>query len=204
VVNGQTCTIMATPTSGPGQDELNIEMALGALDRSWFLVASPMTTIWSAYVGGLPGCYPPSPRELAVAFVTTIPLPKPSPYIAPGYAITGLRAYLETRASEQERFSQLTPLGPLEVITTRTSYQVDWGDRTGMDEGPHPYPGLPWPTGRITHTYTDMGRYDVTVIEQWSASWTLGGESGRITGLQSAPARIDDFEVTQLQAVRNR
>lgn len=201
----QTCTIMATPTSGPGQFEVNPEAAFTTVDSLGSVPGNPLSLIWSVIVASLPGCYAPSPKELAVAFVTTIPLPKPSPHIAPGYAITGLRAYLETRASEQERFNQLTPLGPLEVITARTSYQVDWGDRTGKDNGPHPYPGLPCgPTGRITHTYTNMGRYDVSVIEQWSATWTLGGESGRITGLQSAPAGIEDFEVTQLQAVRNR
>lgn len=88
--------------------------------------------------------------------------------------------------------------------TTRTSYVVDWGDGSGKDRGPHPYPGLAWPEGRITHTYTDMGCYDVTVTEHWAASWAVAGRSGRIPGLRSAPARIDDFVVTQLQAVRNR
>ncbi len=90
------------------------------------------------------------------------------------------------------------------MVTTRVSYEVDWGDGAGRDKGPYPYPGQPWPGGRITHTYTDMGRYDVTVTEHWSASWTVAGESGRIDGLRSAPARIQDFGVTQLQAVRNR
>jgi hypothetical protein len=49
-----------------------------------------------------------------------------------------------------------------------------------------------------------MGCYDVTVTEHWAASWAVAGRSGRIPGLRSAPARIDDFVVTQLQAVRNR
>ena len=201
-VDGQTCTILATPTSDSGQRELNFQAMLAVVDSFFFVPGNPFTTIWSVVVNTLPGCPGLSPEQVAVSFVTTIPLPKPAPYIAPGYAITGLKAYLETRASEQERFSQQTPLGPLDVVTTRTSYEVDWGDRTGKHS--HPYSGLPWPAGRITHTYTDMGRYDVTVIEQWAASWSLGGQSGRITGLRSAPARIEDFEVTQLQAVRNR
>jgi len=203
-VNGQNCTVMATSTSAVGKNEINLQAGLGITDVALFLPGSPLSALWSSIVNGLPGCAAPSPREVAVGFVTTIPLPKPSPYIAPGYAITGLRSYLETRASEQEHFSQQTPLGPLEVLTTRTAYEVDWGDGTARDRGPHAYPGMPWPDGRITHTYTDMGRYAVTVTEYWSASWSLAGESGRITGLRSAPARIENFEVTQLQAVRNR
>jgi len=181
-----------------------LEGALANADT--FARANPdVTTVWTRLVSGMPACAaPPSAQELAVGFVTTIPLPKPAPYIAPGYAITGLRAYLETRASESETFAQQTPLGPLQVRTTRTSYEVDWGDRSGQDRGPHAYSGLPWPEGRITHVYTDMGRYDVTVTEYWAASWTLGGESGQINGLRSAPANIASFVVTQLQAVRNR
>jgi len=187
-----------------GSQPRNLEEALANVDAfAWTYPEVP--AIWARLVSRYPACAaPPSAEELAVGFVTTIPLPKPAPYIAPGYAITGLRAYLETRASESQDFSQQTPLGLLQVRTTRVSYEVDWGDRSGTDQGPHTYPGLAWPEGRITHTYTDMGRYDVTVTQHWTASWTLAGQSGRIPGLRSAPAVIDDFEVIQLQAVRNR
>lgn len=203
--DGQLCTRYSPPTSPvDGSRPKNLEEAFANVDA--FARTYPeVPPVWARFVEGKPPCAaPPSAEELAVGFVTTIPLPKPAPYIAPGYAITGLRAYLETRGSENEDFSQQTPLGLLQVRTTRTSYEVDWGDRSGRDRGHYPYPGLAWPEGRITHTYTDMGRYDVTVNQHWAASWTLAGQSGRIPGLRSAPARIDDFEVTQLQAVRNR
>src|SRR5438132_2516639 len=56
---------------------------------------------------------PPAPTPAQVALLiwqTQVPLPHPSPYIAPGYAITGKRAYLEIRDSPSlapQHFSEL-------------------------------------------------------------------------------------------------
>jgi len=63
-----------------------------------------------------------------------VPLPRPQPHIAPGWAITGKLAYLETRGELTHTYSQGTPIGPME-ITARGRYYVDWGD--GTTTGPH-------------------------------------------------------------------
>jgi hypothetical protein len=127
-------------------------------------------------------------------------LPKPAPRIAPGYMLAGKMAYLETGATLATRFEHPTPLGVLTIDATSTVY-VDWGDSPRMD-GPFTEPGGPWPDGKITHSWTTARTYDITVQQRWSARWWLGGDSGTLDGL-TTEASIDDFEVRQLQAVRN-
>ncbi|MGH9179647.1 MAG: hypothetical protein ACRD0N_13965, partial [Acidimicrobiales bacterium] len=127
-------------------------------------------------------------------------LPKPEPRIAPGYMLAGKMAYLETGATMATRFEHPTPLGVLTIDASSTVY-VNWGD-SSRDEGPFDGPGAPWPHGKITHFWTTARTYDITVEQRWTARWWLGGDSGTLDGL-TTQATIDDFEVRQLQAVRN-
>ena len=124
-------------------------------------------------------------------------LPEPQPYIAPGWMITGKYAYLETRGQLRHSFTKDTPIGPLKITSTGR-YYIDWGD--GETTGPHSAEGGPWPDGQITHTYIDVGLYDVVVTEEWTATWSLGPASGSLSG-QRTVGRIDDFRVEQIQVV---
>lgn len=138
------------------------------------------------------------PGAVALSYWETVTLPDPDPYIAPGKAITGLAAYLETRGTLEVTFTDAeTPFGTLEILA-HGSYHVDWGD--GTRTGPHPAEGRPWPDGEIRHTYSHVGTYDVRVEIAWTATWALGGESGVLPGLQTS-ATIPDFPVGQIQAV---
>ena len=136
----------------------------------------------------------------AQAFWGTVPLPKPLPHIAPGWAVTGRKSYLETGGAPTAQFVRDTPRGQL-VIDATGPYYVDWGD--GTTSGPYDEPGLPWPNGTVTHVYERVGTYDVVVTQRWTAEWHLAGESGRLGGLRTE-GRIDDFPAEELQAVRNR
>lgn len=136
----------------------------------------------------------------AQAFWGTVPLPKPTPHIAPGWAVTGRKSYLETGSLPTARFTRDTPRGQL-VIDATGPYSVDWGD--GTVGGPYNEPGRPWPDGTITHVYERTGTYAVVVTQRWTAEWHLDGESGRLGGLRTE-GRIDDFPAEELQAVRNR
>jgi hypothetical protein len=138
-----------------------------------------------------------SPVVYAIRFWREIRLPDPEPAIAPGWAITGMPSYLETRGFRQRTYTSDTPFGPLELVATGR-YYVDWGD--GTTTGPHDAEGEPWPDGQIKHTYIDVGRYDVVVTERWSATWRIGDANGTLSGLQTV-GRIDDFRVEQVQAV---
>jgi hypothetical protein len=141
---------------------------------------------------------PETRQTYAVRFWQGIPLPHPEPYIAPGRAITGLLAYLETRGTTTHTYTEPnTPFGPL-TVTATGKYYVDWGD--GTRSGPHSREGKAWPEGEITHEYINVGVYDVVVTERWTATWNFGGESGTLDELRTV-GTIEDFPVQQIQAV---
>jgi hypothetical protein len=105
--------------------------------------------VWNDVLQRLPRCPAPTltPQEVAIGVVEAFPFPAPKPYIAPGKAITGLRAFLEPRSPTTVSEVRPTPLGDIQLNATGVFY-VHWGDtRTG----PHPGPGGPWPTGNISH-----------------------------------------------------
>jgi len=138
---------------------------------------------------------------VAARYWEQVTLPRPRPAIAPGRAITGKLAYLETRGEVARTYSSVDPVfGPLQITATG-SYTVAWGD--GDRTGPHRHEGQPWPAGQITHNYLNVGSYDIVVTERWTATWSLGGESGVLRTLQTT-GRIDDFPVEQIQAVITR
>lgn len=138
-----------------------------------------------------------TPAMLAMRYWEQVPLPKPAPDIAPGRAITGKLAYLETNGEVSKTYTNPTVFGQL-VISAWGSYGVNWGD--GSSSGPHAFEGLSWPDGRITHEYQVVGSYDILVTESWTATWSLGGEQGTLRTLQTS-GQIADFPVEQIQAV---
>jgi hypothetical protein len=142
-----------------------------------------------------------TPAMIAMRYWEQVPLPKPAPHIAPGRAITGKVAYLETHGEVARTYTNPTTIYGQLVIVASGSYEVDWGD--GTKTGPHAFEGRAWPDGGITHVYTDVGSYDILVTEKWTATWSLGGERGLLRTLATS-GRIDDFPVEQVQAVISR
>ncbi|MPZ89359.1 MAG: hypothetical protein GEU81_15085 [Nitriliruptorales bacterium] len=148
--------------------------------------------------GAVPGPALPAPEEIALRFWEQVRLPAPEPHIAPGYAVTGKTAYLETGAQPNASFERVTPLGTL-TIQASAELWVDWGEGEGP-QGPYASLGGPWPHGEITNVYAEAGTVDVTVTQQWSATWALAGATGTLGGL-STTATIPDLAIEQLQAV---
>ena len=128
-------------------------------------------------------------------------LPSPDPDIQPGFMLAGKLAYLEAGTVPSARFENPTPAGMLTIEATAQTY-VDWGDGSAID-GPFDHPGGPWPHGTITHYWTEIGHYDITVVQRWTARWSLGADSGELAGLETVGV-IDDFPIEELQAVINR
>lgn len=128
-------------------------------------------------------------------------LPHPAPHIAPGYALTGNPGYLQTNAPVARTFTAATPVGTL-TITAQGSFVVNWGDGSGWT-GPYRTPGAPWPNGQITHVWENVGTYDVVAVESWTATWSLAGQTGTLTKLETSGS-IPAFQVRQLESVRNR
>ncbi|MGQ0744681.1 MAG: hypothetical protein ACT4OS_10185, partial [Acidimicrobiales bacterium] len=150
---------------------------------------------------GLSACPAPPAAVAAVleAFVETLDLPRPSPRIGVGYAITGLPAHLATNGAVSASFTRPTPLGEL-VVKAVGTYSVDWGD--GTITGPHWREGRPWPDGEILHTYSHVGTYDVIVSQQWRAEWSIFGTDyqGVIDDLTTATV-VEDLVVDQVQTI---
>lgn len=130
-------------------------------------------------------------------------LPRPAPSIAPGWMLAGKRAYLEAGTVPSVTFQHPTPAGLLTIEATGPSVVVDWGDGSGPD-GPHHGAGGPWPNGTITHVWSHSGTYDVRVRQRWTAWWSLAGETSGALEPITTEGVIEDFQVRQLQAVRNR
>ncbi|MGH9155508.1 MAG: hypothetical protein ACRD1K_06690 [Acidimicrobiales bacterium] len=160
---------------------------------------------WTLVAHSYPRCPvagKPDPEEVAIEVLERFPLPAPRPYIAPGRAITGLRAFLEPNLDTPVVAGLATYSGTRETalgeqnLQAVATYMVDWGDER---TGPHRGPGGPWPDGNLSYVWTDMGTYDVVVTVNWQVAWRMGPDTGRLT--VSTVGTIADFPVTQVQAV---
>jgi hypothetical protein len=155
---------------------------------------------------GAPGVPPQTLR----ARVQTL-LPDFDPWIAPGWGLTGQRAYLETRGTL--RFGPQTLTLDFEVLTldieidASSRFTVDWGE--GTVTGPIEDVGAPWPHGAISHVYTHTGIYDVVITQTWTVRYRPA------TAPPAPPSpwseltvdltrTIEDFDVDQVQPVRRR
>lgn len=199
--NGQPCIGTGyyeegTATPRPVQGPTEIEEGPGN-SSSLYSTAPPCPP--QARAAGQTGVEE-TPAMVARRYWEEVALPKPRPEIAPGRAITGKLAYLATNGQIEHTYTNNTIFGPLEILATG-SYSVDWGD--GGTTGPHAFEGKPWPDGQITYQYQKVGHYDIVVVERWSATWRLGGQTGVLRDLQT-DGRIDDFPVEQIQAVIGR
>lgn len=184
-----------SPSSGPGSGPRSRGSGLAIL-RQGGLPILRVGAVYVAPAGG--GGVGVSAVTLALRFWRTIDLPTPHASVPPGWAITGKPAYLVTSGTgDPAPYRDATPLGELTLAAVGT-YRVNWGD--GIATGPYHSAGLPWPSGRITHTYTTVGTYRIVVSESWSATWRLGGAGGTLTGLVTT-VTIPDFPVKQVQAV---
>lgn len=126
--------------------------------------------------------------------------PPPSPLeVAPGRAVTGLRAYLEIGGDPAPTTTLANPIGPDVVITMTPRYVVGWGDGTSVETDSQ---GVPWPggAGEISHVFTEAEDVTVTVDAYWRATWTAGGAGGSLPELPAPTSASLDLPVEQYQA----
>jgi len=141
---------------------------------------------------------PITPELFARNYLRTVVLPVPAPQIRPGRMLVGLEAFLETGSPITYQLTEAaTPFGPATFDFTST-VTVDWGD--GDTTGPVATAGGPYPDGDLTHVYIYDGAYDVVVTQDWTATWTIGPESGTVGGLQTQ-GTLTDFPVEEREAV---
>jgi hypothetical protein len=145
-----------------------------------------------------------SPAALAQAFVRDIGIPAPEPRIDPGWALTGMPAYLEIHGQEAFTHEEAIPgFGRLRVAFEPTYFEVDWGDgtTTTVEDGRTGAPYNGPESQQISHTFADVAPENVVRVEaRWHATWELGGFRGVVGGMQTS----EEFplEVREMQSVR--
>lgn len=147
-------------------------------------------------------------RDTVRALVTG-QLPRPRPSIPPGYALTGMPAYLVTGDDhvltyDADHSVQVGPFWFELGITATGRTIVDWGD--GSEPVVAHEPGRPYPDGRVHHTYRDRGRVEVTTTDDWTVMFTATEPSGATLtdtiGATLTDVVLDDFPVQTYRAVR--
>ena len=141
---------------------------------------------------------PPTAAQVAQQWSKTAHLPPPGITVAPGYAVTGLTAYLQIAAHSPWAAAFADPIraDTISVSCGATGFDVDWGDgaRTSTTS-----PGGPYPTGDVTHAYQQASAgVPLSVSEHWSCAWSdQVGDAGTIAGLASA-GRLS-LEIREIQ-----
>ncbi len=130
---------------------------------------------------------------------TSVAPPPPSPLrVAPGRAVTGLRAYLEIGGDVPYELTIANPVGANIQLTATPRYVVSWGDgaSVGTDSQGVAWPGGP---GEITHVFTDAGGVTVTVRAYWSGTWSAGSAGGTLPELPVPTEAALDLPVEEYQ-----
>ncbi len=144
----------------------------------------------------------PTPSEVADSEWSTQlikQLPMPFPTIPPGYGVVGITSYLLSGDSRHASLSATSPLGELTISATST-YSVSF-DGGYQYFGPFQVTGAPFPTGGIDHMWLKSGPHWVIVLQNWTGTWNLDGQSGTLPTLQTR-GDIANFLVTGLVALR--
>ena len=113
--------------------------------------------------------------------------------IDPGYAVTGLRAYLEITDPTP---TTITLVG--QGVSLTTEYRVRWGDGASTTTTS---PGVPYPggEGEVSHVYRDAEQLVVEVDLVVRGSW-----NGRDLGALAPVTTTLPLDVREVQAVRRR
>ncbi|MCC5947087.1 MAG: hypothetical protein JJT89_01415 [Nitriliruptoraceae bacterium] len=142
---------------------------------------------------------------VAPGFVRQVRLPAIEPRIDPGFAITGLPAYLVVENQDDFLYSTDIPgWGTLAADFRLERVEVDWGDGTDPQIYTDGRRGAPYdgPAGlQISHDYRNVDTDNqVEVTTTWSAEWSLAGASGTVAGMSTTTDL--ELPIREYRAVR--
>ncbi|MFT5563571.1 MAG: hypothetical protein ACI970_000283 [Myxococcota bacterium] len=127
----------------------------------------------------VPALDPQPARDYADDWATTLPVSVP--IISGGYAITGLRSWLDLGRDNMFTDSTVIDLGPATLTVTLTAIAtttITWGDgttTTHTSRGGSYHEGEPSPTD-ITHTYSDTTDETlVSISDSWAITVQIPG-----------------------------
>ena len=151
---------------------------------------------------------PPQLVGAAVREVVIDQLPRPQLSVPPGYALTGMPAYLVTgHALEYGPVVHGVDLEIMELsveVTGTATTTVDWGD--GTEPATYTQPGRPYPEGEVRHAYVDKGVVDIQVTDSWRLSYDVSRGGTVIISdaieFDLDPVTLTDLEIRELRTVR--
>jgi hypothetical protein len=141
---------------------------------------------------------PGLPPQLVLEVIETR-LPFPEPNIEPGWALTGMPAYLEVGAPAT--FTDTVDGDALPVtieFEATATYRVDWGDGHASE---HASAGGPWPEGDIVHTYADAVDRTVVVTPVWSVTASGAGQTFTFPEVELVSSEFE-LPIREMQSVR--
>lgn len=151
---------------------------------------------------------PPLLDDVVRESVTDV-LPRPDLSVPPGYALTGMPAYLVTdHALEYGPAEHGVDLEIMQLtvrVTGTGTSTVDWGD--GSAPRSYEEPGVPYPDGKVKYTYADKGAAEITVTDHWTLNYDVYRDGTVIISdqveLALDPVTLGEpLEIRELQAVR--
>ncbi len=182
----------------PGWVPYQIPHLVSSTSYCTMTVYAPPNTSWPGYnpVSGMtlvpcPGAAAPQPvpgATLADQWASHANLPGPELEVNPGYAVTGLTAYLQIDPkSPYSTTFNATAQAPnaIHINCSASSFDVNWGDGS---PGTHTTStGGPYPNGDVTHVYQSAAADDdLTVTSHWGCHWTDDfGAAGTVSNLHS-------------------
>ena len=155
----------------------------------------------ATFLATLPPCPPQTPlptpgSTLATQWSDQAQLPAPSLAVQPGYAVTGLTAYLQITATTTAAYTFGAGSNSISIDCDYTDFHVDWGDGSTTDTRSL---GGPYPDGDVNHVYGEVSASDaLAVTENWTCRWEdLLGDEGTLDGLYSdstLPLQVRELE----------
>jgi hypothetical protein len=137
------------------------------------------------------------PQMVLEAIETQLPFPEPN--IQPGWALTGMPAYLEIGAPATFADTVDGDVLPVTIEFEATAtYRVQWGDGHVSE---HASAGGPWPEGDIVHTYADAVDRTVVVTPVWSVTASGAGQTFTFPEVELVSSEFE-LPVREMQSVR--
>lgn len=167
-------TVNGTPTPCPGNPVVPLpECGDAATLPPLWERPDPDYAVGPWELIGVSGCAAPADVTPAMVLAEFRRLPlAPSPLVVqPGRGWVLLNKPTVVHAERAPQTLTTTVLGTAVTITANpTSYAWDFGDGATLTTTD---PGLPWPDGTLTHTYTRAGDYRLALTTTWSATYVV-------------------------------
>lgn len=150
------------------------------------------------------------------------PLPEMILDVPPGYAMTGVPAYLTIELDPVGDFDELeehpdggyvlvegeAPMAGTIQIIAEPEFTIDWdeGEPTETDSLGVPYEERDNPDADepIAHVYGDADEYEIVVEAEWEGYFTVNGGDREELGSARADEAEFELDVEQVQSIRRR